>query len=178
MSRLLLTAAVLAVMVYAMVLGVRWLSPKIEQDIANRATTALAEQGLLWADVAVEGRKVTLSGVAPSEESRTKALTAASRVFGVAQVQDNLTLASGTEVLSKTARQLAKAYTLTIAKQGEKVTLSGNVASEADKAVLLRLAAPTTTASKMSIAPTSPSSKAPPPAGAPPQAPCCLTSRI
>lgn len=141
MSRLILTAAVLAIMVYAMVLGVRWLSPKIEQDIANRTTTALAEQGLLWADVAVEGRKVTLSGTAPTEESANKALAAASRVFGVAQVENALTLASGTQVLTKAQQREVKAYTLTIEKQGEKVSLSGNVASEADKAVLLRLAA-------------------------------------
>jgi len=91
MSRLLLTAAVLAVLVYSMVLGVRWLSPRIEQDIADRVTTGLAEQGLLWADVQVEGRDVVLSGVAPDEDSKARALSVASRVFGVSKVTDQLT---------------------------------------------------------------------------------------
>lgn len=92
MSRLLLTAAVLAVLVYTMVLGVRWLSPRIEQDIAERVTTGLAEQGLLWADVAVEGRDVVLSGTAPDAEAKDRALNVVTRVFGVSKVTDNLTV--------------------------------------------------------------------------------------
>jgi outer membrane protein OmpA-like peptidoglycan-associated protein len=154
MSRLLLTAAVLAVLVYTMVLGVRWLSPRIEQDIAGRVNTGLAEQGLLWADVAVNGRDVELSGVAPDAEAKAKALDVAAHVFGVSKVQDNLSVAgevsgtavSGTVVTMDSTREIAEEakaaglYTLQIAKDGDAVVLSGNVPDEASKDVLVKLA--------------------------------------
>lgn len=143
MSRLLLTAAVLAVLIYSMVLGVRWLTPRIEQDIADRVTSSLAEQGLLWADVTVNGREVVLSGVAPSTEAHDKAVAAASKVFGVAKITDELTVAIDDEDAAKQAKAVAKnaePYTLSITKEGDKVALEGEVASEADKTVLQRLA--------------------------------------
>lgn len=144
MSRLLLTAAVLAVLIYSMVLGVRWLTPRIEQDIANRVTSGLAEQGLLWADVTVKGREVVLSGVAPSTEAHDKAVAVAGKVFGVAKISDELTVAiedaDAAKKTSQTAAKNAKPYTLSIVKDGDKVVLEGEVSSEADKAVLLRLA--------------------------------------
>lgn len=167
MSRLLLTAAVLAVLVYTMVLGVRWLSPRIEQDIAGRVTTGLAEQGLLWADVDVQGRDVVLSGTAPDEDSEDRAMNVATRVFGVSKVKNNMTVVgevsdtvvvsgvSGTAVVSgtvvapsKTVKPLAKAkkaevnkdYALTITKDGEKIMLEGDVPDQASKDVLVKLA--------------------------------------
>ncbi|RYG60421.1 MAG: BON domain-containing protein, partial [Alphaproteobacteria bacterium] len=153
MSRLLLTAAVLAVLVYTMVLGVRWLSPRIEQDIAGRVTTGLAEQGLLWADVAVEGRDVVLSGQAPDAEAKGRAMSVATRVFGVSKVQDNIVVfgdVSGTDVVSGTAEVKVEApvkavkpaqdYALNITKDGDKVVLEGAVPDEASKEVLVRLA--------------------------------------
>lgn len=161
MSRLLLTAAVLAVLVYTMVLGVRWLSPRIEQDIAGRVTTGLAEQGLLWADVTVEGRDVVLSGTAPDADARERAMNVATRVFGVSKVKDNLLLVgevSGTDVVGmvsgtavsssqvvKKAEKVKKAvvakdYALTITKDGEKILLEGDVPDEASKEVLIKLA--------------------------------------
>ena len=154
MSRLLLTAAVLAVLVYTMVLGVRWLSPRIEQDIAGRVTTGLAEQGLLWADVDVEGRDVVLSGTAPDSDAKDRAMSVATRVFGVSKVQDYMLVVgdvSGTDLVSasdavdakKPVEKLtkpAKNYALTIIKEGEKVVLEGAVPDEGSKDVLVRLA--------------------------------------
>ena len=155
MSRLLLTAAVLAVLVYTMVLGVQWLSPRIEQDIAGRVTTGLAEQGLLWADVQVKGRDVVLTGEAPDAAAKAKAVNVATRVFGVSNVQDQLTLAgevsasavvSGTAVVPvkkdvKKAAKPAVDYTLTIVKSGESIAFEGNVPDESSKKVLIDLAA-------------------------------------
>ncbi|TKW60587.1 MAG: BON domain-containing protein [Blastochloris viridis] len=153
MSRLLLTAAVLAVLVYTMVLGVQWLSPRIEQDIAGRVTTGLAEQGLLWADVDVKGRDVVLTGEAPDAEAKAKAVNVATRVFGVSNVQDQLTIAgdvsgstvSGTAVVpvKKEAAKTAKPavdYSLTIYKAGESIAFEGNVPDESSKKVLMDLA--------------------------------------
>jgi outer membrane protein OmpA-like peptidoglycan-associated protein len=156
MSRLLLTAAVLAVLVYTMVLGVRWLSPRIEQDIAGRVTTSLAEQGLLWADVDVKGRDVVMSGIAPDAEAKEKALNVASHVFGVARVTDELSVAGDASATAAVAKAVAvelsaddelvkeaKAagiYTLTITKNGDDVVLEGSVPDQASKDVLVRLA--------------------------------------
>lgn len=161
MSRLLLTAAVLAVLVYTMVLGVRWLSPRIEQDIAERVTTGLAEQGLLWADVGVEGRDVVLTGTAPDADAKARAMNVATRVFGVSKVKDQLTVfgeaVSQTVVMTSDGRAVsvtvpvsattkvakpvvAKDYALTITKDGEKIVLAGDVPDEASKEVLIKLA--------------------------------------
>lgn len=151
MSRLLLTAAVLAVLVYTMVLGVQWLSPRIEQDIADRVTTGLAEQGLLWADVSVKGRDVVLNGEAPDADAKAKAVNVATRVFGVSNVQDQLTVAgeadSATATKAEVASQPVKAsakpvvdYSLTIYKVGEAVAFEGNVPDESSKKVLMDLA--------------------------------------
>jgi len=126
---------------------VRWLSPRIEQDIAGRVTTGLAEQGLLWADVSVKGRDVVLSGEAPDADAKAKAMNVAMRVFGVSNVRDELVVAgevSGTDVVavSKTPVVAPVAdYTLTILKSGESIAFEGNVPDEASKKVLIDLAA-------------------------------------
>jgi outer membrane protein OmpA-like peptidoglycan-associated protein len=164
MGRILMTAAVLAVLVYAMVLGVKILSPRIEDDIANRVTAQLAKDNQLWAEVGVAGREVTLSGIAPDSSAQNAALRAVSRVFGVAKVTD-ATLVEGS--VSATALQLGtlveatagktvvnlldgkekpaakaanKGYALTIRKVGDRVMLAGQVPSAADKDMLERLA--------------------------------------
>jgi|GEM_PF-1901539 len=158
MSRLLLTAAVLAVLVYVMVLGVRWLSPRIEQDISDRVNTTLAEKGLLWADVTVNGRDVELRGTAPNGEAKSDAVRVVSHVFGVSKVIDNLKVAgakntpvSGTSVTetatSSTIDDVAEEakaagiYTLEIDKNGGDVVLNGNVPDQDSKDVLMKLAA-------------------------------------
>lgn len=154
---MLLIAAVLATLVYALILGVKWLSPKIENDLTNRLTTELAQSGQLWANPEVEGRNVTLLGQAPNAEAQTAARNAVARVFGIAQLADLTTLpgqeVSGTEIVTSTtpiaklsrseARAKAaieKGYELSITKDANTLTLSGAVADESDKALLLRLA--------------------------------------
>jgi outer membrane protein OmpA-like peptidoglycan-associated protein/osmotically-inducible protein OsmY len=161
MNRILLTAGVMAVLVYAMVLGVKWLSPKIEDDIANRIASQLAQNGQLWADATVKGREVTLTGEAPDSDAKAAVLADMSKVFGIAKVHDNMTVVgetSGTTVdrdetatLTKAEKQklkldmAAKAkaeadYALVIEKDGDRVTISGTVPSESDKDLLQRLA--------------------------------------
>ncbi|MCA3244277.1 MAG: OmpA family protein [Alphaproteobacteria bacterium] len=159
MQRILLTALTLAVLVYVLVLGVKWLSPRIEQDLAGRITTELAKDGQLWATPQVEGREVTLLGEAPTVEAKAAARAAVARVFGIAKVNDLITLPgqvvsnglviSATEVATAPAltraekRALAAkegAYTLKITKDGEALTLAGSVPDEAAKALLLTLA--------------------------------------
>jgi outer membrane protein OmpA-like peptidoglycan-associated protein len=160
MQRILLTAATLAVLVYALVLGVKWLSPRIENDLANRITTELAQSGQLWAGAQVKGREVTLVGEAPSTEAQEAVRSALAKVYGMARITDLTTLpgqivsnglvvsATQIEVLKPLSRAERKAmqaaegaYTLTIGKQGNALKLEGNVPDEDAKALLLQLAA-------------------------------------
>lgn len=64
----------------------------IADDVSGRARADLAAKGNPWAKVAIDGRDVTLSGVAPSPEARTLASEATDRVFGVRVVADAATL--------------------------------------------------------------------------------------
>ncbi len=160
MQRILLTALTLAVMVYALVLGVKWLSPRIEQDLTGRITTELAKAGQLWVQPVVEGREVTLTGEAPSMEAKAAARVAVSRVFGIAKVNDTITLPgqivsnglviSATELVTAPALSRAErravlnrenGYKLTISKDAKTLTLAGQVPDESARALLLTLAA-------------------------------------
>jgi OOP family OmpA-OmpF porin len=133
------TAAVLAAIaafLYVAIMGVKWLQPRIAEDIQTRATTALAQHGMLWADVAVDGRTVILSGDAPSQEAADEAAVAVKGVFGVAVVSNDLVVAE-----AKTGRKhMNSDYQLTITKEGESLNISGEVPDENTQALLERLA--------------------------------------
>ena len=60
----------------------------IEQDLAARTNAALVEAGEAWASIALDGRDVSLTGVAPSEGAKTQAAEIARSVWGVRVVQD------------------------------------------------------------------------------------------
>lgn len=133
--------AAIAAFVYVAVVGVQWLRPRVEDDILNRVNSALAEQGLLWADVSVDGRKVILGGTAPSDESRTRAAMVAARVFGVAGVSDAIVVgdASGTAPVHGNARGNARPYQLTIVKTVDTLVVRGQVATSQDADVIRRI---------------------------------------
>jgi outer membrane protein OmpA-like peptidoglycan-associated protein len=84
-------------------LGVRRQAPLIEQDIRERATAAFAEAGYDWAQLIVDGRDITVSGVAPSAAARSAA-------YGVAAGLDGVRLARNRTAL-RSARPLARAAT-------------------------------------------------------------------
>ena len=75
--------ATLAVVVAA---AVHRAAPRIEHDIAARASVALVNAGLDWARVAMDGRTVTLSGIAPTTAARDEAVATVRRVPGVKAV--------------------------------------------------------------------------------------------
>jgi OOP family OmpA-OmpF porin len=133
------TAAVLAAVaafLYVAIMGVKWLQPRIAEDIQTRATTVLAQHGMLWADVAVDGRTVILSGEAPSQEASDEAAVAVKGVFGVAVVSNDLVVSE-----AKPARKhMNNDYQITITKQGESLNISGDVPDENTQALLQRLA--------------------------------------
>ena len=98
----------------------------IAEDVSGRATEQLKREGHGWAKVAIDGRDVTLSGVAPSEGALLLAVDSADRVFGVRVVD-----------VKATVVPVAAPYVFSAARDGDRVTLSGSVPSEESRAALL-----------------------------------------
>ena len=64
----------------------------IAQDVVGRSAEALKADGHGWARLAISGRDLTLTGLAPDPEHRELAAGAADRVFGVRVVDDRVTV--------------------------------------------------------------------------------------
>lgn len=83
---------------------------KVEQDLTTKALAAFP-----WAKPVVTGRDATISGIAPSEETKSKALTTIDAIPGVRMVR-----ATGLEVLAE-----AKPYKWQAVRDGNRITLTG-----------------------------------------------------
>ena len=112
----------------ALLTAVGWLVSfgPIAEDVSGRAAEQLKRDGHGWAKIAIDGRDVTLTGIAPSEAAVRLALDAADRVFGVRVVEAKATVVP-----------LADPYVFSAARDGDKVTLSGTIPSEESRAALL-----------------------------------------
>ena len=101
-----------------------WLfgSGAVERDLAARVADGLAADGQDWATVEVSGRSVRIGGTAPSPELQERAVALAAAVDGVraaANVSGLLPVASP--------------YVWSARRDGQVVTLAGNVPSEATR---------------------------------------------
>lgn len=72
-------------------------APAIQADIQNRSQEALASNNLDWVQVDADGRDITLSGMAPTDQLRQYALDTAN-VYGVNQLTDNIMVQQSTLV--------------------------------------------------------------------------------
>lgn len=91
----------------------------IENDLAAKARAALAA-GHPWAEVALDGRDLTLRGMAPDEQAQADALSLASAAYDV-RVATNASILIPEQ----------KPYRLSGEKTAEGITLSGFVPNEA-----------------------------------------------
>ncbi len=98
----------------------------IAEDVSGRALERLKADGQPWAQIAIDGRDVTLSGVAPDTAALQLAVESADRVFGVRVVEARATVVP-----------LADPYLFDAARDGDRVTLTGSVPSEEARAALL-----------------------------------------
>lgn len=98
----------------------------IAEDVSGRAASALTADGQPWAKVAIDGRDVTLTGVAPSDAAVKLAVASADRVFGVRVVDAQVTVVP-----------FADPYLFALGRDGDRVTLTGSVPSEDARAALL-----------------------------------------
>lgn len=102
----------------------------IEADLGQRSNALITAEKASdgpgqWTNIAVAGRDVTISGVAPADGLQVRAAEAAERTFGVRLVNSDVALL---------AEQ--KPFTWTAVRDGAKVTLSGFVAPDAREPII------------------------------------------
>ncbi|MGI9295222.1 MAG: OmpA family protein [Pseudomonadales bacterium] len=78
-------------------------APVIETDLAERSRAVLNADNMSWAHIDLDGRDVTLTGAAPSEELRDRAGDLAGAVWGVRTVNNELRVDSTAAVPSVAA---------------------------------------------------------------------------
>lgn len=79
-------------------LGAWWGVSVIENRSREAVDTALESAGFDWAEVATDGLLVTLTGKAPTEAERFRALSLAGEIVDPARVVDNLSVADAAEI--------------------------------------------------------------------------------
>ena len=101
MRAVVLIVALLALSAVALFV-VQTVPARIESDLKQRSSQALASANLNFAKVTVVGRAVTLSGEAPGPVAKEQAVKVAGDVWGVAAVHDLhvWTLTSGLDAAS------------------------------------------------------------------------------
>lgn len=101
-------------------------SGAIEQDLQTKALDGLsADNG--WAQVALNGRDLTLMGVAPSEEAASEALQIAGDAYGVRVAKSETTLLPVADPFALSA----------VKEEGGKIMLTGSVPSEQIRAAIV-----------------------------------------
>jgi OOP family OmpA-OmpF porin len=107
---------------------------QIEVSARENALTGLAAAGQNWASADPDGLKLILSGEAPDEASRFRALDVLGQIVSASRITDRTTLATARLVELPPLRLL-------IFRDGAAVALSGQVAGDGDRAELLVRAA-------------------------------------
>ncbi len=136
---LLLGLIALALLIF---LCVRKHTPVIQDDIQTRASSVLSSVPTDWSNVAVDGRNVTLTGVAPTEALRDKAAEMAHTVPGVVSVDNQITVAKlmPVPVPAPEPAAIQSPYHSLFTKTTSGVVLSGVVPDEEHRKTLLKLA--------------------------------------
>ena len=101
---------------------------RIEQDLAARAHRALAESGSLWANVAVNGRDLLLTGRALQDDEPPKVEVVLRNVWGVRDVDNRAILPRKVEPFLWSAR-----------RRGNRIKLSGYVPDRATRQTVIGL---------------------------------------
>ncbi|WP_181701837.1 OmpA family protein [Chthonobacter albigriseus] len=92
---------------------------RIVDDVERKSREVLSPEVTSWASVEVDGRDVSLSGSAPTEELRRLAQERVERLFGVRSVDD-----SSVALLPEAAP-----YVVTLSRAGSALTISGSAPS-------------------------------------------------
>ncbi len=108
------------------------LSADMIEDASQRGVQSeLARDGMTWADVHAEGLQVFLTGIAPTEAERFKAISAAGRVVDAARVIDNMQIEA-------TAGIAPPRFSVEILRNEAGIQLIGLIPEASDRDRLLR----------------------------------------
>ena len=107
------------------VMGAAWAAMVIESRSAEGIDAALKAAGYDWAGVATDGLQVTLSGTAPTEAARFRALSVAGTVVDADRVTDAM------DVVDAAALK-APDFKIEILRNGDGISLIGLIPSGAD----------------------------------------------
>lgn len=112
-------------------------SSGVQKDIQTRTANLLSPAPTEWAKVYVEGRNIILSGVAPSNFLRDKAVNMARNVYGAHSVESQIEVSDMLEPLPVT---IYSPYKTHFRKNGSEVILSGLVPDKKQHKALIKLA--------------------------------------
>ena len=110
-------------------LAVQFEHGRIEQDLAERAGSALTQSGYTWAVAAIEGRDVVLRGRAPDEDEPGKASELLRGTWGVRLVDNRVDLL-----------ERAENYIWAASRRGQRIRLTGYAPSLATRQVIIGVA--------------------------------------
>ncbi|MCB2118263.1 MAG: OmpA family protein [Rhodobacteraceae bacterium] len=116
-------AAAFAVAACVSILAAIWAAHAIENRSLRAVQGALGAGGYAWAEATVDGLQVTLTGTAPTESMRFRALSAAGAVVDARRITDAM------DVVDPSALG-APEFTLEILRNGDGISLIGLVPSE------------------------------------------------
>lgn len=122
-GRTLLGALMFATAGAAAWMAAEQIAVRIETTTAAQARAALADLGLGWANVATDGLALHLSGTAPDEIARFRALSVAGGLVDERRVVDGMTIARSDAAIQPD-------FKLELLRQGDAVSLIGLIPAE------------------------------------------------
>ena len=131
LSSLLLTAAPFTVAAALGLLSAHGIVDVIEDNSERGIRRSLDDHGMTWAEVHSDGLKVFLTGMAPSEALRFKAISTAGGVVDAARVIDEMTVADS-------ASMQAPRFSIEILRNDSGISLIGLVPAEMDRQELVK----------------------------------------
>ncbi len=105
-------------------------SKRIESATLSRITTLLVAGDLTWATVTADGLQVSLSGTAPSEAARFRALSLAGEVVAAHRVTDAMSVAAAADIA-------APEFLVELLRDGGRVSLLGLIPAENGRAGII-----------------------------------------
>jgi OmpA-OmpF porin, OOP family len=123
-----LLACTLAAMLFF--LAATWAATVIESRSSSAVRGALVDAGHTWADVHTDGLQVVLTGQAPTEAVRFRALAVAGTVVEASRVIDDMQVAASGDVK-------APAFSVEILRNSDGISLIGLVPAATDRAAII-----------------------------------------
>ena len=108
-----------------MVLAATWAAAAIEARTARAITSRLMADGITWASVTTDGLRVNLSGTAPNEAARFRAVNLAGGIVDAGRIRD------GFEVAAVGAIE-APRFSVEVLRNADEISLIGLVPSAGD----------------------------------------------